>query len=302
LTEHLVHLEGAERMGSLQWWYWTHTTNWMMALAGTEQVAPFHTSFMWSLAIEEQFYFVWPLLVGWLSRRQFLLLCLALAASSLLLRMAFVLLGAPYATVYRATVTHLDPLALGSAVAVLMRSPGGLMRFRRYAPLTLWICGVIFCVMAGMAPRTSSQHRTAFVGEVTLVALGSAALLVLALTSRPGSWPVRVLASRPLRALGFYSYAIYMFHVFVRTALERAGASPAALLAVFGGSYILLQIGWTLLGGGLAFVLALVSWHLYESHFLKLKRWMPMPHAPAPEPAPAPAPAPLSESPPHGPP
>jgi peptidoglycan/LPS O-acetylase OafA/YrhL len=272
--------EAAERMiGSLQWWYWTHTTNWMLALAGTYAAAPFHTSFLWSLAVEEQFYLVWPLFVGWLARPRLLRLCLALAAGSLLLRAALVMLGAPVATVYYATVTRLDPLALGGAIAVLVRSPGGLARFRPHAPLTAAICATAFAALEGVALAGWLSNRVAFVAEASLIALGFSAVLVAALTARPGTWFMRVLTSRALRNLGFYSYAIYIFHVFIREALDRLGASPAALMDVLGGSYVLAQLGRTLLGGGLAFAAALASWHLYEKHFLKLKRRIPMPRA-----------------------
>ena len=56
-----------------QWWYWFHATNFISRLPGA---MPYNTGHFWSLAVEEQFYLIWPWLVFTLSPKTLLRLCL----------------------------------------------------------------------------------------------------------------------------------------------------------------------------------------------------------------------------------
>src|SRR5467141_3598622 len=86
--------------------YWAYFSNWY---------GPFHqgedsVSHFWSLALEEQFYLLWPFVIhrrsaGWVMR-----LCLAVAAASLVLRVVMVLTGAPAQAIYQFLVTRIDAL------------------------------------------------------------------------------------------------------------------------------------------------------------------------------------------------
>src|SRR5262249_58023361 len=84
----------------------------------------------WSLAIEEHFYLVWPLVVFLLARRPrpLIFVSLAIVLSAMLARLTGSLMGLSWWTTYVLTPFRLDGLALGALLALTARQPGGLGR------------------------------------------------------------------------------------------------------------------------------------------------------------------------------
>jgi peptidoglycan/LPS O-acetylase OafA/YrhL len=116
-------------------------------------------------------------------------------------------------------------------------------------------------------PRTSALGQT--LGYSILATVFAAIILALALEARdsPGL-AARVLGAPPLRALGLYSYGMYVFHkplhdLVGKTALESLGLDGPISLGP-GLAYVVVAGGVTL-GAGM------LSYHLYERHFLALK-------------------------------
>jgi peptidoglycan/LPS O-acetylase OafA/YrhL len=97
-----------------------------------------------------------------------------------------------------------------------------------------------------------------------------AAVVVLAIAARPEHRAGRLLHGRTLRFFGKYSYALYVFHPLLVPSLRRwipadvlatrIGALPALLFHLSACLAMSLGIAW-------------LSWHVYEKHFLKLKRF-----------------------------
>ena len=97
-------------------WYWLYASNWRQGLGA----APiWHLSHFWSLAIEEQFYLVWPAVVYLLSARQLRNACGVLIAGGLGLRGWFAIHGASAEFLHSITFLRLDTLAFGALVALL---------------------------------------------------------------------------------------------------------------------------------------------------------------------------------------
>ncbi|HEX5870766.1 MAG TPA: acyltransferase [Longimicrobium sp.] len=222
---------------------------------------------LWSLAIEEQFYLVWPLVVFTLSRSNALRVCAACLLGALAYRVTGVVAGADLHIVYFQTFARIDGLVLGAAIALAARG-GGLPRLRRIAPAVL---AVSTAVLAGAALHPSGFDP----GGVYMAAVGYAALafffgalLVLALDA--GSAPLpRLLSHDVLRFFGRYSYGLYVLHVPVIVLARLAGVSPDR----FAGTRWELPglLGYMALMAAASILAALASWHLYEKHFLKLK-------------------------------
>lgn len=247
---------------SEQIWYWLHVSNWSSAF-GTLAYSP--VGHFWSLAIEEQFYFVWPVLVLLLSESALLRTCLAIAAASLLLRNipAFQAEQSIYTEfLYRLTPFRLEPIALGSAIAVLLRSRAWRIRSRSIAG----VAAAGLALTAGAILQSGSvwytspgMTRYGYAG----IALSWACLVFYAV-AHSGSRRVlpRVFRNPVLAAFGRYSYAIYVVHIPIGHVVFRIKAIPENI----GGALIHI-----VLGVGLSFLVALCSWHLMEKHFLKLK-------------------------------
>ena len=252
-----------------QAWLWLYLTNWFEPYGIGGKAFPH----FWSLAVEEQFYLVWPFLIHRLNPRQVLNTCLAVAVLSLGARIAMVMTNTNPDAVYMWTTSRIDALALGGAAAALMASPQTLRCLAGRSNVLFWTAGGFgLCgfVLTHGYPRTSHLGQT--LGYSWLAV--TFALLMLAAAApetKPGRWTLwhHVLRSRPLRVLGKYSYGMYIFHKPLHDLVGSVwlkqtvwGATPTYLFAI---AYVLLATAATL-------VTAMLSYHLVEVRFLNLKQ------------------------------
>ena len=244
---------------------WLFTANWTQSL-------PYGFAHFWSLAVEEQYYLIWPLLVFALAARRLLRACLWIAVGALLLRGALAAAGASTWTLYSNTACRMDALALGGAGACLLRIPE--LRPALRARLTL-IGGAALVVFLAGIPLTHLYNRDSLSGATygyTLLAGSSAAFVTWAamLEGRQltGFGVGSLLCWAPLRSCGRYSYAMYVFHNLLHKLLgepwllSRFGRLPPLPIVFLYALAILLC----------TYVLAFLSYHLLEKRFLLLKR------------------------------
>jgi peptidoglycan/LPS O-acetylase OafA/YrhL len=263
-----------------QVWYWLHLSN----LAAAQRGAFDHLSLAvaWSLAIEEQFYLVWPWVVRWLSERSLLRLCAATAAIALALRVACVAADTSWLVPYLLTPCRLDTLATGAAIALLARRQGGLAAHAALARRALLAAGAAFALLA-IGLRVASRHRPQTYVVQTLAAdavmqtLGYSllcllfgTLLVAVATAPRGSRLARPFELVALRSLGKYSYALYLFHVPVAVALALVFPPTA-----FARHFALAQCAYWAVAIAATYALARLSWLVLESRCLALKNSAP---------------------------
>lgn len=247
-------------------WYWLYLSNFDMALEGrfTNRIL----SVTWSLAIEEQFYLVWPLLVFFLSRRALAVASVVLIVTAVASR-TFLLLSPAYngLMLYMPTPCRTDALALGALLALAWRSPNGLALSRVLAlrALPAVAVGLVLVHLIPWEYRGRAMGGTVL---FTLVALLFASLLTLTLTT-PGL--ASVFATPALTTLGKYSYALYLLHLPVATILRDRVFPPTAFPKLL-GSALPGQLLFYALATAASLALAVLSYHLFEKHFLKLKR------------------------------
>jgi peptidoglycan/LPS O-acetylase OafA/YrhL len=224
----------------------------------------------WSLAVEEQFYLVWPLLIYLLRRpRPILMACAAGALLCFVLRFAMSLEGAPYLAINGTTACHLDTLLGGGALAMLLRGP--------WHDRILAKAGWLFAVCAGLSivfdrcgslPLGPLERSLLFSTALTTMALMFFALLALAL--RRGSVVASGFSVGWLRQFGKYSYGIYVLHYVLGSVLH----DPLKQIV---HAHVSSKAAGVLLPGFLVFVLSLVaaylSYNYYERPFLRLKRY-----------------------------
>jgi peptidoglycan/LPS O-acetylase OafA/YrhL len=227
----------------------------------------------WSLAIEEQFYLVWPVTVFLLrKRRRLLIFCAAALLVCPLLRFALLLHSVNYYVIGANTVCRADSLLAGGALALLLRS-----RFHdRVLRAGAWIfaAGVLaYIAMGFLASHGPIFHNpTGFQAVLALdfsaMALASAGVIALALRSH---LIAGICSLRPMRWLGKYSYGIYVLHLILFTYLDEP-------LRSFIHTHITPNNGVDIVINGLlifsiSITAAYLSYNLYEKPFLRLKRF-----------------------------
>ncbi len=231
----------------------------------------------WSLAVEEQFYLFWPLMVFLVrGRRRLIALALALSAVALILRIAMFLHGGSPLTIFMLTPCRMDTLLLGGCVALVMRGDSDWLPRRWMIPIALLAAAVI----AGYTLwHLGGDMRAGFFGATfgyLVIAVGCVAVLLASLDT--ASMAHRVFSWQFLRSLGKYSYGIYVLHIFVAylfgTIVSRAlGTSLRIFLTPYLHFRPLAVLVEFCVNAAVVIFAAYLSYNLYEVHFLRLKRY-----------------------------
>jgi peptidoglycan/LPS O-acetylase OafA/YrhL len=255
-----------------QAWAWLYAVNIYIGLAGEWSFS--YLEHLWSLSIEEHFYFVWPLVVFLLAKRPraLLLLSLAISLAAMLARLTGSMMGLSWWTTYVLTPFRLDGLALGGFMALAMRQPGGLKQLVRALPCVLTVAGALLAVTF-MWTRLISRDGLEFVlpARAALIEMLLACLLVWTLVARQSSMTSRFFHSRSMVFLGKYSYGLYVYHHFISYYLT-VNQTELELARWLGshGAAVALQ---ATLGVAASVCIAYVSYEFFEKRFLGLKRF-----------------------------
>lgn len=253
-----------------QLWYWTYLVNLKIGIeGGPEYIAIGH---FWTLAIEEQFYLMWPVIVFLLGRRGIMFVCAACVVESIVFRVAMIWGG--YSAAYVMTPARLDALTTGAFLAIAFSSPRACEIVKRYTRPSLVILPLLLVGLSGWGRHLDSWDLPIATVGLTLIALFFGATLSLAVTSPPYALVPRLLANRFLRFFGRYSYALYVFHHLVAIYLPRWGFAVRDV-PTFMGSQIPGFVLFSIVATAISLVAALSSWYLIESRFLALKRYFP---------------------------
>ena len=244
-------------------WLLTYTLNIQCALQGW---FPDNVSHFWSLAVEEQFYLVWPWLVLFAPRKWLARLTLMTVVAGLMFRLSMVPLGATWTAGYVLPFAALDALGLGALLAISAnpKFSNSVLRafFARYAlpasvlgyglVVLLWYVGVesLECYSA-LSDTTSALFFVWLVGSAARGFRGPAGA---------------ILQCRPFLYCGKISYGIYVYHMFATMVMVK-------ILSLFGARYS--AHGWLDFGFVTAatIIMASLSWYLFEQPISSLKRY-----------------------------
>jgi peptidoglycan/LPS O-acetylase OafA/YrhL len=261
---HIFDFDQAVYLQTHQPWFWLYMENWLFYREGWPSGVDVTISHFWSLAVEEQYYLVWPLLI-FLFRENInavIYLILALIATAVLTRTFGGLVNPAY---YVGTHTRTDSLLVGSLISVLSLSNFNWLA--RHAKKILWITGAY--VIAVLALTRDGHYSNPWFKDAgyTVLALCFASIIILSLAE--GGFTYRLLNNRLLKFFGKYSYGIYVFHFPVfwiaRTPFFEAfnrylGFFPAKLAT--SGLCVLITLA-----------LSIISFTFLESPFLRLKKY-----------------------------
>jgi peptidoglycan/LPS O-acetylase OafA/YrhL len=230
----------------------------------------------WSLAVEEQFYMVWPAVLRFVNLRTVGVLCMAGFALGLPERMYMMHHHPNLFGVMQWPFSRLEGLLLGAAIAIYRQVRG------RAVPLN-W---GFFSFMAGVwifvwlvlfhTPELATGNGFHLWGiGVTGYVLMSGGLIVA--TQHRIKWLDRILTIRPLLVLGRLSYGMYVYHlsVYLFIASVRQRYLGAERPSTIFGAVITIGLAILLVTG-----VAELSFRFIETPFLRLKRYFPSPSAP----------------------
>jgi peptidoglycan/LPS O-acetylase OafA/YrhL len=230
-------------------WHVTYLTNVYLFDRGAWHGSISH---LWSLAVEEQFYLVWPFLVLSLAERR---LAPVIAVMVFVAPISRVVIGGPMNSVL--PTSCLDSLGAGALLA-LPATRDAMVRIGRLVGLPL-LAGALALRYAGM---TGVPLEVALDFGVSLSAAWLVGSAAKGFTGTPGA----VLEMRAVAYVGTISYGLYLFHGFMPYVLGRyvpgfVGMSWPVRAALLTAS---------------TFMIAALSWRLFEAPILRLKdSWAP---------------------------
>ncbi len=244
-------------------WSWLYASNIGMAVKGDWLASPTWVGLghFWSLAVEEQFYLVWPLVVWLTPVRSLKKLCAVLVLAS-----PFIFIGLTWwlgnRGAYVSTLGRLGVLAAGGWLAIVWREPGGWPRIKHLLVPCAVVFGTILLLERTVLPILSFL-------EPTLALLVGASLVALAAAGKQGPLNSAFFESGVLRWFGKYSYGIYVYHHALKPVwihflwdgwiTPRFGTGlPATLIYTAAATAISLSLAW-------------LSWKFFESPILSLK-------------------------------
>lgn len=257
-------------VGSLhqEWWYFLYLQNVGMTFWPQHVGEPGH---FWSLGVEEHFYLLWPMLLLINDESRLPWVLGGIVASGVISRLLLIPIVGPD-RIFWFSPCRMDALALGALLAVAARR----------ADIANWSFQVCWWTLVSLGPillllypLTSGKAFFAMQAiKYLLVAIAYTALI--GSTVGPGRWIfLENFFTIPfLKWCGKYSYAMYVFHPaiylictsWLRSNWSLARTAPALYL---GCEFIVLL--------AMVFLVSWTSWHLFEKHFLKMKRFFEYP-------------------------
>lgn len=236
-------------------------------------------SHFWSLALEMQFYVLWPLLVYRLRIPTLAILAAGAVLASTVARGFGAATGVDPTITFGWTPFRWDGLLLGSLVAMAVHEGVEYQCTRGYVWGTMLLTGAFAMYVlwfdhgGGMWMRNRSTANVFFTAAFPVAFSGLfAALLFMSLQS---CRLANLLGARVLKPLARYSYGVYIIHFICAPSFEKLfGPSVIARWLAGNGSSLPIYLYFAAASSA-SILLAALSFHLFESHFLKLKSRFP---------------------------
>lgn len=249
-------------------WYFFYLSNIWIALKGYYSRGGIDIT--WSLAIEEHFYLLWPFFVRFLTIKSLHRLCFGIIAAAFFFRLFLFIRGAGIVPIQVLTFTRMDTIAFGALIATALKMPmtnNSLNFFSTHRNLCLSLFLLFVLFLTGLLNEESFFFNTFGYGLIAVFFT----LLLISVIKKNLLVPFQRIFDHPfLIFFGKYSYAMYLLHIPVGSALltlliQQIPVDPLAKQILFYPFATLTVI-----------LFALLSWHFLEKPVLELKKYFPM--------------------------
>lgn len=256
---------------SNQIWYWLYIINWKMFMENSKLLV--FISHFWSLAIEEQFYLIWPFVLMLFRRinlHRLPMYLLSSIAFIIVFRFIFIfVLDYEGFGLYAFTIARIDALIIGAIIAVGLRNKEYKGMFERN---TIWVFVASLCIFfLGMILSHSTSPFSIFnqvFGYTNIAIIYGCIIVFCTCDNKIFHFFRKITESKVLVFFGKYSYSQYVFHLMffllfgdiVLSFLSDMGLSPMSADLVMPLIILFITIA-----------ASLWSWYSFERKFLKLK-------------------------------
>lgn len=245
-----------------QLWFWLYLQNWLYSLEGFPKNFSLHH--LWSLAVEEQFYLFWPVIVYFTPSKRLILITLLLIICANIFRFTGEGLGLVFPYQYVNTISRMDSLLWGSMTAILLIRHPLLLKKLSVPILILTSFSFVIYIF-----YKKSFTFWSFELIYSLIALIFASLISITFFSYQLSYFFkRAFEIKLLIWLGKYSYGIYIYHYPVYLAF--LSFLLPWLIYIFGTGIFANTLNG-LISILITFLIARFSYISLEKPFLKLK-------------------------------
>lgn len=259
---------------------WREYAIWLLGFAGNFYMA-IHDKGMesyspyWSVAVEEQFYLVWPFVLIAVPLRSIKWVCWSFILLGVGLRIGGVLLGVNSMAIYTSTPTAMDALALGALLA-WYEYVGDWQGYERLCRWCVRLGLPVFLVLYGVAAFKSSAQFASALGltpeilnNVFYIAGSLVGLWLIGRAAQDSKWWLRpVLLNPAVRYLGQISYGFYLYHMIVY-------GLAASAYATFGWSWDSYEPLRIIALTVISVVVSVVSYEYFEMPLAARKKYYP---------------------------
>jgi peptidoglycan/LPS O-acetylase OafA/YrhL len=248
-----------------QVWYWLYIPNTALGLHPEKIVFPH----LWSLAVEEQYYMIWPLFVWLFSFRNLKAILITVIILSFSLRCYFVVHEYDPYFLWTFTPIRLEAIAIGSLLSICYNE-NNVIYYEWRKLFTAIIIVLVTALLVFVYTKRFFEYALSIqsVG-ILLMDILFGCVLIKSISS--GEYK-KTFFNKMLKNIGKFSYSIYIFHMLVLTevliAIKKIELKYNTKFSngVKGASILCATLAFS-------YIIAFATWNLYEKHFIKLKRY-----------------------------